>query len=428
MLQKLILLSTICLFAAPAFATEADFEKRMARGVAALEAGDATRAQEEFQAAVKEHPDDPEASLNLAIALNRANDPAAESALKTALRVDPGNLRINLELGTFYYNQKMYEDSGDYFENLVALKPDPEIKTVAEGYLANIRSLNSGKRWAVTLTGGMQYDSNVPLAADPSLLPAGTSRISDWKWIINPSISGVAYRDSRQELTAGYSFYQSVHLNMSDYDLTQNALNVTYKRLFSPLFSAKLSGDFESVLLGGNPFLNDFSITPGVSLTLDEKIIGLEYRFRNSYFKNSDAYPSNTDRDGVTHSVVLSYHHPFSETLNLRVGYTFDRTITDVSAWSYISHQGSAGLAVSLPHAFLLDFSMEATGSKYDDILTGATDIRSDTTLTGGVSLLWQLSDHLGLSLGYQYTDNTSNISSYGYTRSVTSIMAQGRY
>jgi len=40
--------------------------------------------RDRWRAAVNEHPTDPEAALYLAIALNRADDPAAESALKTA--------------------------------------------------------------------------------------------------------------------------------------------------------------------------------------------------------------------------------------------------------------------------------------------------------------------------------------------------------
>ncbi len=429
MLRKLIFICTICILSTPAFATEADFEKRMARGAVALEAGDPVSAQAEYREAVKEHPADPEAALYLAIALNRTNDPEAESALKTALRLDPGNPRINLELGTFFYNRKMYEEAGDYFDTLLTLKPDPEIKTAAEGYLANIRGQSAGKRWGVTLMGGMQYDTNVPLAADPSLLPVGTDRMADWKWVVNFGLNGIAYRDSQQELTGSYSLYQTVHLHLSDFNLTQNSFDVTYKRHITPLLSAKLSGDFEMVRLGEKPFVNDYSITPGVLLTLPNGIaIGLDYRFRDSYYQDSDTFPTNSDRNGNIHSMILSYHQPLSETLNLRVGYTFDREFAKVSAWSSSSHTGNAGLAASLPYKLLLDLSMEAAAKNYDDILTGATELRSDTTLTGGATLIWQASEHLGLSLGYQYSKTTSNIEGYSNNRGITSIMFQGRY
>ena len=429
MLRKLTLLCTFCLMTHPAFATEADFEKRMARGVTALDAGDAARAQEEFRAAVKEHPADPEAALYLAIALNRANDPAAESALKSALRLEPGNPRINLELGTYYYNHGIYDESGDYFENLLALKPDAEMKTAAEAYLTNIRGQSSGKRWGATLMGGMQYDSNVPLAADPTLLPTGSDRMGDWKGVINFGLNGTAYHDSHQELTGSYSLYQTLHLHLTDFDLTQNTFDVAYKRRITPLLSAKLSSGFESIQLGGKQFVNDYSITPGALVSLDDGIvIGLDYRFRESFFKDSVTYPTNTDRNGVIHSILLSYRQPLSETINLRVGYSFDRELTRVSAWSSFVHSGSAGLTISLPHALMLDVSAEASGRNYDEILTGATELRSDTTLTGGASLIWQASQYLGLSLGHQYTSNTSNVSGYEYTRGITSIMLQGRY
>jgi len=429
MLRKLILLSVLCLLAAPACATEADFEKRMARGVAALEAGNAVVAQDEFRTALKEHPTDPEATLYLAIALNRANDPTAESALKTALRLDPTNQRINLELGTFYYNQKMFEEAGDYFENLLAQKPADDMKAAADGYLAAIRSQSGNKRWGATVTGGMQYDTNVPLAADGGPLPVGVRRRGDVRGVFNLGLNGVALRDSQQELIGSYSLYQTLHLHLSDFNLTQNLFDVTYKRRISPLLSAKVSGEFESILLGGKLFDNDFSITPGLFASCKEGMTtGVEYRFRDSFYHNSGIFPTNSDRDGVSHSIILSHRQPISETLNLRVGYTFEREHAKVSAWSSSSHTGNAGLAVSLPNSLLLDVSLEAAGRKYDEILTGETALRSDTTITGATSLTWQKSERLGISVGYHYTNNASNISGYEYSRGITSIMFQGRY
>ncbi len=429
MFRKLIIFGALSLLAAPACATEADFEKRMARGVAALEAGNPSLAQEEFQTALKEHPADSEANLYLAIALNRANDPAAESALKSALRLDPGNLRINLELGTFYYNQKMYDEAGDYFDNLLTLQPDSEVRAAADGYLAAIYKKNNGKRWGAVVSGGMQYDSNVPLANDGGPLPVGVSRRGDLRGIFNLGLNGTALHDSNQELTGSYSFYQTVHLHLSDFNLTQNLVDLTYKRRISPLFSARVVGSFESILLGGELFDNDVSITPGLFASFKEGMTsGLEYRFRGSSFSNSATYPTNTDRNGTTHSILLSHRQPVSEILNLRGGYTFERDLTKVSAWSSAAHLGTVGLAVTLPASLLLDVSLEAATRKYDDVLTGETAIRSDTSITGATSLTWQKSEHLGLSLGYQYSNNDSNISGYNYSRSITSIMVQGRY
>ncbi|OGU13661.1 MAG: hypothetical protein A2076_03715 [Geobacteraceae bacterium GWC2_53_11] len=429
MLRKLILLSTLCCISAPAFATEADFQKRMARGVVALESGDAATAQDEFRTALKEHPTDPEATLYLAIALNRANDPDAESALKQALRLDPANHRINLELGTFYYNRKMFEEAGDYFENLLAQKPDAEMKTAADGYLAAIRKQSSGKRWGITAAGGMQYDSNVPLAADSGPLPVGVSRKGDLRGLFNIGLNGVAFRDSQQELTGSYSFYQTAHLRLSDFNLTQNLFDVTYKRRISPLLSAKVSGNFESILLGGKLYDNDFSIAPGLFGAFRERMTsGVEYRMRASFYNNTGTYPTNSDRNGVTHALILTHRQQLSEIVNARAGYTFERDLAKVDAWSSSAHLGSAGVAVTLPNSLLLDITLDAASRKYDETMIGESSARSDATLTGGASLTWQQSERLGVSLGYSYTSNASNISGYDYSRSITSIMVQGRY
>ena len=374
-------------------------------------------------------PNDPEAALYLAIALNRAGDQAAEPALKNALRLDPGNPRINFELGTFYYNRKMFEEAGDYFENLLAQKPDPDMTAAAEGYLSAIRAQSGGKRWGAALTGGMQYDSNVPLVADSGPLPTGSDRKGDWRGVLNLGLNGVAFRDSRQELTGSYSLYQTLHLHLTDFNLTQNLFDVSYKRRISPLLVAKASGGFESILLGGNQFVNDFSITPGLFAAFREGMTtGLEYRFRDSFYKNSGLFSTNTDRNGITHSLLLSHRMPLSDMFMMRVGYTFDREIAKVSSWSANSHRVNAGLAVSLPKSLLLDVSLDAAGKKYDEASTGESTVRSDTTITGAISLTWQATEHFGASAGYHYTNNSSNISADEYSRGITSIMFQGRY
>jgi hypothetical protein len=292
-----------------------------------------------------------------------------------------------------------------------------------------IRARSGGKRWGVTLTGGLQYDSNVPLVADSGPLPTGTDRKGDLRGVLNLALNGVAFRDSQQELTGSYSLYQTLHLHLTDFNLTQNLLDVSYKRRISPLLVAKASGGFESILLGGNQFVNDFSITPGLFAAFREGMTtGLEYRFRDSFYKNSGLFPTNTDRNGITHSLLLSHRMPLSDMFALRFGYTFDREIAKVSSWSADSHRVNAGLAVSLPKSLLLDVSLDAAGKKYDEAQAGESTVRSDTTITGAISLTWQATEHFGASAGYHYTNNSSNIAADEYSRGITSIMFQGRY
>jgi tetratricopeptide (TPR) repeat protein len=429
MLRNVLLLVTLCLLSAPAHATQADFEKRMARGVAALDADNPSAALQEFKAAQTEHPNDPETALYLAIALNRAGDPTAEAALKNALRQDPGNPRINLELGTHYYNRSMYDEAGDYFENLLAQKPEPELQAAAQSYLANIKRQSSSKNWSASLTGGMQYDSNVPLSADGVQLPVGIDRRGDWRGVLNLGLAAIPYRSSSTELSLSYGLYQTLHLHLSDFDLTQNSLDLTLREQFQPYLTGKITLSGELVHLGGNPFDRTYSIAPAIVLNISEaSATTLEYRFRQAYYQNSELFPVNSDREGSAHVITLSHQHKLSDILNLRISYNFERELAKINSWSSRSHHGSAGLAIALPYKLLFDLSADAAGRSYDAIQSGATADRSDTTLAAAASLTWQINETLALSTGYHYTDNSSNIPGYEYSRSITSIMFQGRY
>jgi len=432
MLRNIIVtttLVTLTLLNSTAYATQADFEKHMARGVAALDADNSRVALEEFKAAQAEHPDDPETALYLAIALNRAGDTTAEAALKNALRSDPGNPRINLELGTHYYNRSMYEEAGDYFENLLAQKPEADLITAAQSYLANIHNQSSSKNWNASLTGGMQYDSNVPLSADGVQLPVGIDRRGDWRGVINLGLAAAPYRSSSTELAISYGLYQTLHMNLSDFDLTQNSLDLSLKEQFQPYLAGKIALSGELIHLGGKQFDRTYSIAPALILTLSDSAAStFEYRFREAYYENSGLFPTNSDREGTAHLLTLGHHHKLSDTLDLRISYSFERELARINSWSSHSHHGSAGLAIALPYNLLLDISADALGRSYDSIQSDASEARSDTTLSAAASLTWQLNETLAISGGYHYTDNSSNISGYEYSRSITSIMFQGRY
>lgn len=429
MFRKLLLLGILCCLSTPVFATEADFEKRIARGVTALDNGNAALAQEEFRAALKEHPTDQEAALYLAIALNRSGSPDAESTLKNALIQEPGNPRINFELGTHYYARGLYDEAGDYFENLQALAPGPEITAAADGYLANIRSQGGGKRWSITVGGGMQYDSNVPLTNDGGQLPTGITRCGDWREVFSLGLTGVVYRDRQQELNAGYSLYHTTHLNLSEFNLNQHLFDFSYKGQISPSLWSRFGGTIESTSLGGNNFVKSYSVMPGLQTIFQEGMVTvLDIRFRDSTFSNSSLFPTNSERNGVSSAILLSHRQRLSDLLSLRLGYALERELTDVDAWSSLSQEGSAGLYVSLSNKLLLDISANVLGKKYDGIQAGATELRTDITLTGAVSLTWQAFEQVGVSVGYHYTNNFSNISGYDYTRGITSILFQGKY
>ncbi|HIJ97278.1 MAG TPA: tetratricopeptide repeat protein [Desulfuromonadales bacterium] len=428
-IPALATLLTLSLAGTPAHATQADFEKHMARGVAALDADTPRAALEEFRAAQTEHPDDPETALYLAIALNRAGDPAAEAALKNALRSDPGNPRINLELGTHYYNRSMYDEAGDYFENLLAQNPDADLTSAARSYLANIRTQSSGKNWSASLTGGIQYDSNVPLSADGVQLPVGIDRRGDWRGVINLGLAAAPYRNNSTELAVSYGLYQTLHTNLSDFDLTQNSLDLTLREQFQPYLAGKVTLSGELIHLGGKQFDRSYSIAPAIILTLSDSATStLEYRFREAYYENSGMFPTNSDREGIAHVITLGHQHKLSDTLNLRISYTFERELATTDSWSSRSHHGSAGIAIALPYKLLLDISADAVGRSYDAIQNDASEARSDTTLSAAASLTWQINETLAISGGYHYTDNSSTISGYEYRRSITSLMFQGRY
>ncbi|KAF0221784.1 MAG: hypothetical protein FD174_115 [Geobacteraceae bacterium] len=415
--------------ATAAFASEASFEKNIARGIAAIESADYPAAVQEFQAAVNERPDDPEATLYLGIALNRARDKDAETVLKKALAMAPDNPRTNMELGILYFNRQIYAEAADYFDNAMRIAPGSELSAAAEEYLRLLRGADGEKRWWLKFMTGMQYDSNVVLNADGTPLPQGISRKSDWRGIINLRGNYSIAKNDQGEATVGYSLYQSLHTRLDDFNITQNLVDVTGRYDLSPLFSVKAAYTFEYLLLGGDTY--DYAHSAGPSFLISEGegfSTVIDYRFRDISFRNTPLFTDNTDRTGTNHQVGITQNLSLATSAAARVGYYHDEDRTRREFWDYSGDKGLAGLTFVLPLKLVGDLYGEIYNKRYRGTDPSSGVKRDDTTYTGAVSASKFFAERYSLTLGFLYTRNRSNSAPFDYSRNITSLFFNARF
>lgn len=237
------------------FAKESTFEKAVARGLSAIEQGDTAAATSEFTAALAEQPDDPLATLYLGIARNQAKDPAAETTLKKALRLNPESARANLELAIFYLNRNLPDEAQDYLDTTLQVAPDSYEATKARELLQELKSRQAGKRWWLKLLAGMQYDTNVLVNAVNAPLPPGYDRKSDWRAVINPSFGYTLISGKDFDLAISGSVYQSLHRDLNDFDVFQPAGELSLRYRLNPNLSLKAGYGYDYLTLGVIPLL-----------------------------------------------------------------------------------------------------------------------------------------------------------------------------
>jgi Tetratricopeptide repeat len=409
-------------------AAEDPRNRDVAEGVALIKEKDFRQAATVLREAAEKTPDDPEVNFYLGVALNRLAEQEAEPVLKKSLMQAPDNPYVNFELGLFYFAKNVDAEAGDYFENVIALAPEGAYAEQAREYLKRIEEKGREKRWDLNFLTGMQYDTNVVVIGDGPL-PAGVTRKSDWNGLFNLRGSYSLIKNEEVELTAGYSLYQTLHTELTDFDVTQNLGDISLLYGLLPNVKLKLGYSFEYLFLGGEQY--DFAHIAAPSLICNFGELGsttLDYRYRKTTYRNFGAFTTNTDRNGHNNYGGITHVLPLGQSYSVWGAYSFDEDRTQQEFFDYRGNRGVVGFRATLPFNALADLSGEWYHKRYavDDPAFGAT--RKDDQMTVSFTLVKMLSQTFSVLAMEQYTRNQSNIAAFDYVRSVTSLFFNARF
>lgn len=410
-------------------ASESSYEKHIARGIAALEAGTYGEAAAQFRAALAENPDDGKAALYLGIALSRSGDAGAESQLRKALRLKPDDPRTNLELGIHYFSRSMYDEADDYFENTARLAPGTALADKAGEYRQAISKGIRGRRWALNMTAGMQYDSNVVLNPSGGPLPQEISGKADWRAVVRAGGRYAFLKTASIEGYAGYNLYQSLHSRLSDFNISRHLFDIGMGYRGSPVVDLKAVYEFEYIFVGGDGYDSSHTLAP--SLVIHEGkdfVTEIEYRLRRNRFMNPGIFIDNSDRTGTNNLMGIAQVVPLGGSAVLRVGYSHDVDSTRQQFWDYRGDKIAAALRLLLGGMLHADFGGEYYSRNYKGTQPGGAEKRRDRTFTASVSLTKRLSERFSLTVGQLYSKNSSNLAAFDYNRSITSVFLNARF
>ncbi len=412
-------------------ASEASYERHIAKGVSDMESGDFRGAIEEFKAALKDKPEDRTATLYLGIAYSRSGSREAEATLKKAHQMDPSDSRANLELGISYFNIATYAEARSYFENAIKLAPGTELSAKAEEYLSRMREAGVARRWSVNASVGMQYDTNVILDPGVGPLPQGITGKSDWSGVIYLKGRYKVFSADSVESTVGYSLYQNLHTRLTDFNLSDHILdlNTTYRIL--PWLSVRGIYAFDYAFVGGNGYDLAHSIAPAVIIAEGKGFsTTIEYRYRKDHFFNSDLFSDNSDRNGSDNLIEISQDIPVHRLVTAHVAYSYDVDSTRKDFWHYTGNKVTAGLRVTLPCRIFANIDGEYYDQDYKGISPFSTSgiSRKDRIYTASVSATKLLSDRYAITVGQQYIRDKSNIAEFDYKRALTSLFLNVRF
>ena len=425
--QRMFLLSlllSLSSFVVPAQAL--DPEIRVAQGILRIAERDFTGAVEKLEEALAADPDNPEACYYAGVAYARLGHfRKAEELLERARTLDPGAASVLFELGLVRLWTGDCTAAADRFQTFRRMSPgDPRLEEIpglmhecggwGETFLDRVR-------WRFNGGLGGNYDTNVTLEPEN---PAGPQdRRPDWSGILFLSAGLVApLHTERVTLNLDYDLFQSFHVEESGFNINFNRLTPSLSFRVVDFLTPSVGYVFENTLLAWDTYgrvnggFGELGFTWGSGLFTD-----VRYTFRAQDYFNTTLFPTNRDRTGHCHSVLVRQYAVWKGIdFQLHGAGDFDRTT--VRYWSY------DGFRFGLEAAFrvwALHIGLSGTYAerRYQADYPGEGRRRMDREQQYSAAATYMITRWLSATLINTTVINNSNIDTlFGYNRNITGL------
>jgi hypothetical protein len=313
---------------------------------------------------------------------------------------------------------------------------DPTAAAAARDALATGVAAEPSARerpWEITLTAGMQYDSNVILQPRGRSPPEIGNR-GDSAGILAAGFRYDVLNRPKGLLRFEYGFSQTLHPDITDFDERSNLVQGTASYGFRRGLWGGLQAGYNHYVLGSDSYLQGYYVSPFVSLAQGNRgLTTILYTHAGMDYLD-EPFDGALDRDGPADSAGFNQRVYFrGDAIYGTFGYRFLRDDPDSSAGNdfvYDAHQAHAG--VGLPGWWRTAVELLYIYTYYDYLKeNSAVDFRrerSDNQHRIYVGASRGLTDHVSATLSYVATINPSNIALYDYRRNVVSLILQFRY
>ena len=420
-------------------------------GVALVQTGEYADAVPYLEQAQRVGTLDAEASFFLGIAQLRLGqtDTARQNFERAAARDPELALASRYYLGVVEYQGKNWPRAQEHFNYVATTSPSSEMGQQAQAFLGQLRAgVQPGaptafKPYQLYGRVGLEYDSNVALApSDEALNAAGAtiSRRDDGRFTILVGGTYAPVHTDRVQLSVGYEFFQSLHFDLTEFNLQDHRPNMQITVAAGPV-QLGLYGAYDYYLLDMESFLQQGTAIPSVTVPEDqfgrtEVFFRLRRRdFFNGHFggelstfKPSGVLDSFNYAPGIRQFVYLG-----APTNYVYLGYRFvreDPINHQGNAFAYDGQEGDTGVGWALPWNIgaELDYAYRYEDYAHQSAITFPPHGRIDNVHQIAVAADKPLTDHLDLTLGYLGTINDSNDDLFNYDRHIVSLSLGARF
>lgn len=387
------------------------------------------------------------------LAWHRGQSDEARSFLEQAVAADPRDAVAHTVLGQLQLASGERDGAIRSFERALEIAPDLEgaqrglararepvpvttrdverlTGTVGEiGRIASVRREVS-RRWGLTFTTGLQYDSNVTLEPH-NRTREGLGDKDDIAFIL----SGGGHFDvvERPDLLfrLEYDLYQTLHPDLDDYDFRSQRVQGTISYALHRIVWVGVQGGYNHYTLGPHSYLGEPFVMPFVSVLQGAwGLTQLSYRHGDSTYFST---PFNDLRDGPTES--FGVRQDLFLDGNRYVSAGWELTSEDPSAAIGRDYQGLSndlyvGAGMPLWWGLYFDAQYLYRNDDYQrpNSFASFQRERQDDGHFFYAGLSRPIMPHVSVALVYYGTINDSNVAVFEYQRHVVATLLQVTY
>jgi len=188
---------------------------------------------------------------------------------------------------------------------------------------------------------GVEYDDNITVDSTDN-----NSRQGDMSFLLRSNLGFALSKKKTFKLTARYSFSQSLHQDLKNFDLQIHGASLNVSTKYKSV-TIGTNYRYNFIKLGANDFLDIHSIKPGIGFLAAKKLyFTADYEYQKQSFKQASLVSRNSNR----HSVSTKVFFLLGKGKNVTTSYKASRHTTPLPELSYWGH--TVDLATKLPVKF----------------------------------------------------------------------------
>ncbi len=321
--------------------------------------------------------------------------------------------------GVSLFQQGVYKKAEDSLQEAKRISTDPKLEKSINELLEAIKKQT--KTIGFNATMGIEYDDNVTLQPVSEDVAASSGK-EDSRAVIDAKFTGRKF-SPWGEFGGSYSVYQSLHQDLSEYNVQDHTASIYFSADSRPL-QPFIQYSYDYCLVDNDKFMEKHTLFSAMNIAWFSPHTTQSYS-QYEKFNYFDS-PGDADQNRTGYANTLGLNQFFSimnDKGYIKVGGAYKGNNADGSDWDYYSWKAVLGLSVPLP---ISNTTLQAGGEYATDNFLNEDSIfnekRKDTNLDAWLKLIYKINENWDASLSYKHITNNSNIDFYEYRRNVTSL------